>query len=323
MVGGEKRPGQALAEPVAPRFCGGSALLDKPAVAPNAAAERSEGDEPVRVEEHEGGVGRLADAPAAGTVEIAWLGQAGFALRYGDLFLLIDPYLSDRLAEKYRRSPLPHTRLMPPPIQATELRGVDWVLATHRHGDHMDPGTLPVVAAHNPRCRFVVPRAELDTALAMGLGRERIEPLDAEESLPLGPACSLVATASAHETLQTNALGQHHFLGYLLRLGPLVLYHSGDCVPYPGLVQRLRAGRVDLALLPVNGRGYGVPGNMTADEARGLCHAAGVAWMVPHHFGMFAFNTIEPSALERLSRRSADRPCCLVPSVDRHLVLTP
>ena len=279
------------------------------------------------VQEHQGGIRRMAVGQlAAGTAGLAWLGQAGFAIRYEDRFLLIDPYLSDRLAEKYRGADLPHVRLMPPPIPPHALRGVDWVLVTHRHGDHMDPGTLPVIAQHNPQCRFVVPRAELEAALAIGLPADRTVSIEAEESLRLGADCEAIATASAHETLRIDPLGQHHFLGYILRLGALVVYHSGDCVPYPGLAERIRRERVQLALLPVNGRDefrrtHGVPGNMTADEAWLLSEAAGAAWLVPHHFGMFDFNTIEPAALERLAQRSSDGLRCLVPSVDRHFIL--
>lgn len=45
------------------------------------------------------------------------------------------------------------------------------------------------------------------------------------------------------------------------------VYHSGDTVLYPGLVDRLRTFRITAALLPINGRSRDVAGNLTAVEA--------------------------------------------------------
>lgn len=47
-----------------------------------------------------------------GRAGFAWLGQAGFALRAEGCRWLVDPYLSDFLAQKYRGSEFPHDRLM-------------------------------------------------------------------------------------------------------------------------------------------------------------------------------------------------------------------
>ena len=58
-----------------------------------------------------------------------------------------------------------------------------------------------------------------------------------------------------------------------------------------------------MALLPVNGRdahrlAHGVPGNFDFAEAVELCAAAGIATLVPHHWGMFAFNTVDPASFD-------------------------
>ncbi|MEI6166601.1 MAG: MBL fold metallo-hydrolase [bacterium] len=96
-----------------------------------------------------------------------------------------------------------------------------------------------------------------------------------------------------------NARGEHHWLGYIIRMAGRAIYHSGDCVPYEGLPERLAAERIDVALLPVNGRGKGVPGNFTFEEAVALCRAAQIPVLVAHHFGMFAFNTVDETELKR------------------------
>ena len=72
-----------------------------------------------------------------------WLGQAGFAISSGKTCCIIDPYLSDSLAVKYREAKFKHQRMTPIPVAPQELTTVDGILCTHHHSDHLDPGTLP------------------------------------------------------------------------------------------------------------------------------------------------------------------------------------
>lgn len=245
---------------------------------------------------------------------LQWLGQAGFAVRTGDRLLFIDPYLSDHLARKYRGMARPHDRLFQPPVRAEEVTELDFVLCSHRHSDHMDPGTLPVLALHNPNCRFIVPHAEIATAMKIGLTVDRLIPVNAGETVRLSNDIELRVLPSAHEQLQVNERGEHHFLGFILRFEGRVIYHAGDCVPYDGLADRLRGERIGLALLPVNGRGKGVPGNFTFTEAVELCRAAVIPRMIPHHFGMFAFNTVDETELAR-EIASTTTPICKRPTL--------
>lgn len=264
----------------------------------------------------EGGVpGMLAAALREGQVALAWLGQAGFAIRFAGDLVLIDPYLSDSLAEKYRGKEFPHERMMPAPIRAEELRGVSAVLCTHRHSDHMDPGTLPVLARVSPSCRFVVPRAEVESALKAGVPEAQIVAASALSPLVLGDL-RIDPIPAAHEELKVDANGEHHFLGYVLETCAGRIYHSGDCVPYPGLAASLRERHVALAILPVNGRdesrrSRGVPGNFTFAEAAALCREAGIGTLICCHFGMFSFNTADPRDLARQAALVTDLRCLI------------
>jgi L-ascorbate metabolism protein UlaG (beta-lactamase superfamily) len=234
---------------------------------------------------------------------IGWLGQAGFLIGRGTLQLVIDPYLSDSLATKYRGTHFPHTRLMRPPIAPEQLTGVQVVLCTHAHTDHMDPETLPRIAEASPECLFVVPRAEEQVALQRGVPAARLLTIDAGELVACAGNLAVRALPAAHEQLETDAAGRHRYLGYLLYFGDEVVYHSGDCVPYPGLREQLTQAGVDLALLPVNGRNAerqanGVPGNFTWDEAVDFCLDCHIPAMLACHFGMFDFNTVDASRLD-------------------------
>jgi L-ascorbate metabolism protein UlaG (beta-lactamase superfamily) len=246
----------------------------------------------------------------ADNVKLWWLGQAGFALRHRETLLLVDPYLSDSLAEKYRGTYFPHERMVPVPVDPDEISGVAAVLITHGHTDHMDPGTIRGLLARNDPF-FVVPRAETGRALERGMRPERLLPVNAGESVRLGQHVTVEAVPAAHEQLATDPRGDHHFLGYILTIGSARIYHSGDCVPYVGQLDLLTGRDIDVALLPINGRdedrlSHGVPGNFTAEEAVALCEGAGIDRLVAHHIGMFGFNTVDPvEAAESLERAAS------------------
>lgn len=225
-----------------------------------------------------------------------WLGQAGFLISQGGLRIVIDAYLSDSLAEKYRGKPFPHQRMMPPPVAPGDLTGIDWLLCTHGHTDHMDPGTIPALLAANPVARVLAPRAEAARAVERGVPPERLTLIDAGEMVDLG-GVRCTATPAAHEDMTRTEVG-YAFLGYVLSGGGVTLWHSGDTIPWPGQAEWLAPFRVDLALLPVNGRDArradnGVPGNLTLTEAVELADAIGARTMIAHHFGLFDFNTLD------------------------------
>lgn len=249
-------------------------------------------------------------AASGGALSAWWLGQAGFLLEAGGARVLVDAYLSDTLAEKYRGTVFPHARMMPPPIEPGALEDVDVVLATHAHTDHLDPGTLRPIAAANPDCRFVVPASAVQVAISRGVPPDRL--VRASAFAPLEVAGVRVhPLPSAHEQLALDDAGEHRFLGYVLELGGATVYHPGDCVPYPELPALLARHAVDLALLPVNGRdarraSSGVPGNFTLEEAMDLAAACRFGAVIGHHYGLFDFNTIDPAeARDRIAARAA------------------
>ncbi|WP_136443744.1 MBL fold metallo-hydrolase [Pacificoceanicola onchidii] len=266
-------------------------------------------------------------APAGGSASIRWLGQAGFIIDINGTRIVIDPYLSDSLAEKYRGKPFPHIRMMPVPIAPSELRDVDWVLCTHGHSDHMDPGTLPALLAANPGARVLAPVAERDKAISRGVPVDRLTLIDAGQRRTLG-GFEVIATASAHEELARDHLGRHYFLGYVIAAGGLNIWHSGDTIPYSGLAETLAALDIDLALLPINGRDEiradnGVPGNLTVTEAVKLTEHMGAQAMLGHHFGMFNFNTADTETATREIARLASRANVALADITREYRLQP
>lgn len=243
-------------------------------------------------------------APSEGNgITLWWLGQAGFAIRHADDLLFIDPYLSDVLADKYAGKVFPHTRMHDAPVAPADVTGLSTVLCTHGHTDHMDLGTIPYLQTSSDPL-FIVPRSEAVKGVARGIPAERLLGLAAGESITTLAGAMITAVPAAHEQRVADRHGQDIFLGYVVDLGGYRIYHSGDCAPFAGQSELLAALKIDLALLPVNGRDEqrvenGVPGNFSLDEALDLCRAAGIPRLVVHHWGLFAFNTVDPAELAR------------------------
>ncbi|MEO5614004.1 MAG: MBL fold metallo-hydrolase [Cypionkella sp.] len=244
---------------------------------------------------------RAAGFPVIGQPGLYWLGQAGFWIETGKHRVLIDPYLSDSLALKYAGQANDHKRMMPPPINIDALPRPDLVLVTHAHTDHMDPMTLGPLRARFPDLPFVVPAAR-EAAARDRIGAEaHLILTDAGEMLEPVAGLKLTVFPAAHESLERDAHGRHPFLGYGMASNGLRIYHSGDSIPFPELAPLLAEFAPQIGLLPVNGRdaarlAAGIPGNFTLEEAITL--AKGWPYLIPHHFDMFSFNTLDPALIE-------------------------
>jgi L-ascorbate metabolism protein UlaG (beta-lactamase superfamily) len=245
-----------------------------------------------------------ATVPGAGSLCVWWLGQSGFVIKSRFGTLVIDPYLSDSLTRKYAGSSRPHVRLTSCPILPQQLDGVDLLLCSHKHTDHMDPETLVPIMGANPGAELAVPEALIHHVEKMGVPARRLMGLD--DGWTLDRAGFFVrAIPSAHESLDTDDSGRHLYLGFVVEADGARFYHSGDTVVYDGLAGSLGSEPLDVLFLPINGRdpARGVPGNMTADEAVSLASIVRPRFVVPHHYDMFSFNTVPVSGFQAEAAR--------------------
>ena len=227
-------------------------------------------------------------------VAVWWLGQSGYLIKHAAGHLLVDPYLSDSLTKKYASTDKPHVRMTARAVDPARLDFIDVVTVSHGHTDHLDGETIVPLRAANPGLSLVIPAAIRPLA-AERLGTDPAWPIgiDDGESRAIG-GVEIHAIASAHESVDRDGEGHCLYLGYVLRIGDVTIYHSGDTVHYDGLVERLRPFQVDLALLPINGRlpERRVSGNLWGREAAELAHAIGARLVIPCHYEMFEFNTV-------------------------------
>lgn len=231
-----------------------------------------------------------------------WLGQSGFVLKSRAGTLVIDPYLSEHLTRKYQGTAKPHVRMTRCPISPGHLEGIDAVLCSHKHSDHLDPGTAPALLEANPRARLALPRSLLDHAESLGLPRDRLIGLEAGDTREIG-GWSIRAIPSAHEGLDTDENGWHLYLGFVIASEEIRGYHSGDSMLYEGLEGQLGPDPFDVFFLPINGRdpARGVAGNMSAADAVALAGRVRPRLLIPHHYDMFTFNTVPVGAFVEAS----------------------
>jgi len=253
--------------------------------------------------------------PAPGAVAIWWLGQSGYAIKTASALFYIDLYLSEHLTTKYANTNNPHIRMTAAPIRGSDITDAHWLFASHKHSDHLDPGTMPLVFAASPKAKLVLPTAVIDTAVERGLDRARLIPTRGDETLQVGPL-TVHSIPSAHETLEYSEEAGYSFLGFVIQVDGLTLYHSGDTLVYDGLAERLRQYAIDIAFLPINGtsdrlRQLKVAGNMNAPEAVDLAQRVGARLVIPHHYDMFTFNTADVRVFKQLADAAGVRSAIL------------
>jgi L-ascorbate metabolism protein UlaG (beta-lactamase superfamily) len=223
---------------------------------------------------------------------LTWLGQAGFRIELCRTVVVVDPWITaheDRITE-----------VAPHELAAD---GVDVLLVTHEHLDHLDLQFLPTLIERSPTARVVLPAAIADQV--EGIVPEsrlvRVEPGDVVE----------LAGVDLHVTPAFHGLSIEHgygdgsvvgggprFVGYVLGR-ERGIYHAGDTIVTDELVDALEPVDVGVTLLPINGRdaereARGIIGNMDAGEAVGLALRIGASTLVPYHWDAVAGNTVPP-----------------------------
>jgi L-ascorbate 6-phosphate lactonase len=225
---------------------------------------------------------------AAMALVVTWLGQASFRFDAGGRRILVDPFFAEHEARTY------------PPLSVDDHgSGVDWLLVTHEHIDHLDPYSLREVAARSPDLTIVAP-APLEPLVREAAPDAAFTGVDRGDRLELPGAGSLTVVPAIHgRTVADGYPDDPAFVGYVLELEGTSLYHAGDTIVTDSLVAALAPLRIDVALLPINGHTYyreraDLVGNMDERDAVALAAEIGASILVPIHWDLFEGNTEWP-----------------------------
>lgn len=159
--------------------------------------------------------------------------------------------LGPRLGPLLRRGPLP---------DAGALSGVEAVLVSHMHHDHLDLGSLrrlgrPIVAPEHA-AEFLSGRRGMPEVRGMRSG----------ERIPLGPLTLTAVPAEHPGSRYSRGSGSGEALGFLVEGGGGSVYFAGDTDLFDGMSDL--NGRVDVALIPIWGWGPTLgPGHLNPETA--------------------------------------------------------
>lgn len=216
---------------------------------------------------------------------VTWLGQAGFRFEAAGRRILVDPFFSEAEGRRYP----------PPPVEGD----VDWLLVTHEHLDHLDPASLRAVAERSSELTVVAP-APLEAMVREAVPDAPFVGVARGDRVSLGEAGAAIVVPAVHAVHPREGyVDDPRFVGYVLELDGVALYHAGDTLVTDSVVAALESLPVDVALLPVNGRTYfreaaDLAGNMDARDAVALAARIGASVLVPIHWDLFDGNTEHP-----------------------------
>ncbi|MDO4547395.1 MAG: MBL fold metallo-hydrolase [Clostridia bacterium] len=229
-------------------------------------------------------VERVANAsPEAGTLELFWLGQAGFLIKTSDAkTIVIDPYLSDCVERMFPENGLGFKRLSPAPMKPEDM-AVDYLLISHEHGDHFDVDSMPGFMK-NGKTRLYANRPVARAAREMGF--DGVYALNKGEVVSL-EGFSLLPVDCDHGELAPEAMG------FILDFGFASIYYAGDTALTP---ERLRVPTElspDVAILPING----AFGNLDGEQAAKYAGMLKSRIVIPCHFWTFPLHLGNPQQI--------------------------
>ena len=199
-----------------------------------------------------------------------YLGHATAEIEGGGTRLLTDPLLRPSLYRLLRRR---HD------LPAVELRGLDAVLISHVHHDHLDLPSLRRLSRQTP---IVVPRGT--ASLLDREGFTAVREVAPGDELEIG-ALRVNVTPAVHAAERRGTI-EPPSLGYLVSDRGASVYFAGDTEVFDGMARI--AEDLDLALLPIWGWGPTLgPGHMNPSEAASALRLLRPKRAVPIHWGTY------------------------------------
>lgn len=205
------------------------------------------------------------------TDRVAYLGHATTMIEIDGVRMLTDPVLRGRVL---------HLRRYSPPVHEQDHSGIEAILLSHGHADHLDPPSLRMMGRDQ---RIIAPRGLGRALSSRGLGQ--VEEISVGESIGVG---SLVirATPAHHDGRRWPVGPAVPALGYIIE-GGSTAYFAGDTDLFDEMNE---LGEIDLALLPVAGWGRSVgPGHLDPARAAEATAALRPRIVVPIHWGTLHF----------------------------------
>lgn len=202
---------------------------------------------------------------------VRWIGHATVLITLDGTRLLTDPLLRRRVTHLRRRVPL----------APSTFDGIDAVLISHAHHDHLDLPSLRRVGLSIP---IVVPRGL--GPLLRRQGFTTVHEMEEGDVRKVGTV-RIQATFAAHDGARPPLPARARALGYAV-LGTRRIYFAGDTDLFPGMDGLVTD--LDVALLPIWGWGptLGRGEHLDPERAADAVALLRPRIVVPIHWGTYA-----------------------------------
>ncbi|HET7400859.1 MAG TPA: MBL fold metallo-hydrolase [Usitatibacter sp.] len=230
----------------------------------------------------------------SGEARLTWIGHSAFLLQLGGLNILTDPQFSPRASPVSFAGP---KRIVPLPLEVSELPRIDVVLVSHNHYDHLDLPTVRELAAQpGGSPLFLVPLGL--KAWFADNGMDRVEEYDWWQQRDAGPARFTLVPVQHWSKRTLWDANQTLWGGWVIQAGGLRIIHTGD-LGYSRDTRDIgaRLGPFDLALIPIGAyepRWFMQTMHVNVPDALRVRQDLGAARAIGMHWGTFEGLTDEP-----------------------------
>ena len=204
-------------------------------------------------------------------IKIQWFPPSWVGIRTGKIIIYIDPaYLRTNFLHYPKR--IEFTK-WPDPIDGLpeELEKADIILVTHHHKDHCKQVTLTRLCKQSTQ--VVAPGLCVrELGKNITVVKAGTELVSDKIKVKVVEAYNLPQNESA-KIMHKKSNG----VGYLINIGDKVIYHAGDTDYIP---EMQNIGRIDIALLPIGGRGF----TMNIDDAVKATEMLNPRIVIPMHY---------------------------------------
>jgi L-ascorbate metabolism protein UlaG (beta-lactamase superfamily) len=215
--------------------------------------------------------------PEKNTVFFVWLNQyAGILLKTPSKTLAIDPV----------------------DVKAKSLQGIDAILITHEHYDHLDP-RLIIEVQKATNCLIIADVASTKK-LQHAISIEKLKEIKPGAETKIGEVC--VRAEKCNHTAQAPVT-------YIITSeDKLKIYHTADSLPFPELAAMGQKEKFDVVFC-----GVGIASGLTPETGYEIARLTKPQVAIPYHTG----STASQKEFAEILKRELPRTACLIPQQNK------
>ena len=248
----------------------------------------------------------LKEKTLKGNLDLYWFGGTSFIIKSSKISLGLDLYLSNVCMRKDGS----FKRLVPSLVRPEQL-SLDYLIATHDHGDHFDTGSLKKIMSKNTPTKLVGPLSVMIMAKSMKIDSKRLIELNLGEEIE-------------QENIYVRAVfadhGEHapDCIGVIIYMEGKRIYFTSDTKFRPDLPELVKLDeKIDLLIVPINGKW----GNPDPKDASYITAWVKPEKVIPSHFWMFAENSGDPGAFTEYCRSIAPVTKIIIPAMGEKIII--